>query len=169
MNLPPKNPIQGKFSYFDLLCAEAQKYLPDIRLDFNGYSDLVERYVQLSDLDTDANFEMSKEFNAWGDYFSEVASAIQNQYLDSETDKLQVFSQSSLDASEKSVAAGDRKANTDAAVIVARKKRNCLKSLYDALTAKQSFCEKAFYQCKYNCIDNAERSGGSNVRRRNEY
>lgn len=169
MILPPKNPVKDRFSYFNVLCQNAQPYLEDLPLNFTGYTELVDKYVALSDLDTEANFEMSKEFNAWFEYLSEVANAIQNAYLDAETEKIQVLSKSSLSASEKSVAAGDRKANTDPEVIISRKKRNALKSLYDALVARQDFCEKAFYQCKYNCMETGERAGGNNARRRNEY
>ena len=163
MILPPKHPIEGKYSYFDMLCADAQKYIPHIPLRFDGYEDLLDKYMALSDLDSNANFEMSKEFQAWFDYIAGLANRIQNAFLDAETDKLQVFSQKSLDSS------GDRKANTEPDVIIARKKRNALKSLYDALVARQDFCEKAFYQCKYNCMESVERSGGNNARRRTEY
>lgn len=169
MILPPKHPIEGKYSYFDMLCADAQKYIPQIPLRFDGYEDLLDKYMALSDLDSNANFEMSKEFQAWFDYIAGLANRIQNAFLDAETDKLQVFSQKSLDSSEKNVSAGDRKANTEPDVIIARKKRNALKSLYDALVARQDFCEKAFYQCKYNCMESVERSGGNNARRRTDY
>lgn len=169
MILPPKHPIQGKYSYFDMLCADAQKYIPEVPLVFDGYEELLDKYVTLSDLDSNANFEMSKEFQAWFDYISGLANRIQNAFLDAETDKLQVFSQKSLDSSEKNVSAGDRKANTEPEVIMVRKKRNALKSLYDALVARQDFCEKAFYQCKYNCMESVERSGGNNARRRTDY
>ena len=166
MILPPKNPVQGKNSYFNVLCQNAQPFISDIPLNFNGYTELVDKYVKLSDLDTDANFEMSKEFNAWFEYFAEIANVVQNAYLDAETEKIQTLSASSLAASEKSVAAGDRKANTDPDVIISRKKRNALKALYDALVARQDFCEKAFYQCKYNCMETGERAGGNNGRKR---
>ena len=169
MILPPKHPIQGKYSYFDMLCADAQKYIPEVPLVFDGYEELLDKYVTLSDLDSNANFEKSKEFQAWFDYISGLANRIQNAFLDAETDKLQVFSQKSLDSSEKNVSAGDRKANTEPEVIMVRKKRNALKSLYDALVARQDFCEKAFYQCKYNCMESVERSGGNNARRRTDY
>ena len=152
-----------------MLCADAQKYIPEVPLVFDGYEELLDKYVTLSDLDSNANFEMSKEFQAWFDYISGLANRIQNAFLDAETDKLQVFSQKSLDSSEKNVSAGDRKANTEPEVIMVRKKRNALKSLYDALVARQDFCEKAFYQCKYNCMESVERSGGNNARRRTDY
>jgi hypothetical protein len=166
MILPPKNPVQGKFTYFDVLCANAQPYMPNTPLNFEGYNELVDAYVVLSDLDTHANYRMAVDFNAWFEYIANIANVVQNAYLDAETEKLQTVSTSSLNASEKSVAAGDRKANTDPEVIIARKKRNALKSLYDALIARQEFCEKAFYQCKYNCMESGERSGGNGARRR---
>jgi hypothetical protein len=157
MILPPKNPVNGKYSYFDVLCRDAQKHLPDIRLNFEGYSELIDEYVVLSDLDTEKNYEMSKAFNAWFEYFTEITNVIQNRYLDAETEKLQIMSEKSILASEKNVSAGDRRANTDPDVIIARKRRNVLKSLYDALSSQQEFCEKAFYQCKYNCIEATEK------------
>jgi hypothetical protein len=163
---PPQKPINNQHSYFELLCYEAQKYLP-YKLDFDGYEDLVARYRLLSDLDTAANFEMAKEFVTWLEYFSNVANFVQKEFLDAETDKLQIFSAKSIDASDKSVASGDRKANTEPEVIAARKKRNALKSLYDALCSHQDFCEKVFYQCKYNCMESGDNTNGK--QRRSEF
>lgn len=161
MILPPRKPINNKLSYFDLLCARAQPFIPEASLVFTGYDELVEKYVTLSDLDSSGNVEMAVEFNAWAEYFADVSNYIQNQYLDAETDKLQSFSAASLTFSEKNVSAGDRKANTEAEVILARKKRNALKSLYDALEAKREFCDKVFYQCKHNCIEMSERAAAN--------
>lgn len=165
--LPPKKPVNGEKSYFQILCEEASKYVKDIPLDFTGYESLVDAYVASSDNDNDTNYELSKAFNAWFEYFSEIANVIQNKFLDAETDKLKTVSEKSILHSEKNVSAGDRKANTDSEVIVARKRRNTLKSLYDALVARQDFCEKAFYQCKHNCLNqmdlplqNRQQSGG---------
>lgn len=154
--LPPKTPINGEKTYFQLLCEEANKYIPHINLDFTGYEQLVEQYAEVSEHDSDANYELSKVFNAWFEYFSEVANVIQNQFLDAETDKLSIQAERSILASDKNVSAGDRKANTDPDVISARKKRNALKSLYDSLMARGDFCEKAFYQCKHHCLNAAE-------------
>ena len=165
MILPPQNPVKGQFTYFDVLCAKAQKVIPEVVLAFDGYDELLEKYIATSDLDAHANFELAKSFLVWLDYISNTANLIQNEYLDAETDKIQVMSQKSIDSGEKNVASGDRKANTDPDVIMARKKRNALKALYDALVARQDFCEKAFYQCKYNCIENTEKgqNGGNNA------
>ena len=161
MILPPKKPIGNQLSYFDILCEKAQPFIPEVALVFTGFDDLVDRYVMLSDLDSSGNVEMAIEFNAWSEYFSEISNVIQNQYLDSETDKLQTFSAASIAFSEKNVSAGDRKANTNADVIIARKKRNALKSLYDALEAKKEFCDKVFYQCKHNCIEMSEKAAAN--------
>lgn len=155
MSMPPISPlnINGKATtYFQLLCDEAQKYLDDIELNFEGYETTVQKYKIVSDTDKEINYELSKEFNAWSEYFSEVANYIQNKYLDAETEKLQMQSIKSIEHNEKNVSAGDRKSNTDIEVINSRKKRNALKSLYDVLIAKQEFTEKAFYQCKNNCM-----------------
>ena len=163
--LPPTNPVQDRFSYFDLLMAKAQKAIPGVRLNFDGYGDLIDRYIAVSDLDSKANFKLAKDFNMWFEYMSDIANYIQMEFLDAETDKIQIMSQKSIDSGEKNVASGDRKANTDPDVIAARKRRNTLKAFYDALVARQDFCEKAFYQCKYNCMENAEKpqNGANNA------
>ena len=89
MSMPPISPlnINGKATtYFQLLCDEAQKYLDDIELNFEGYETTVQKYKIVSDTDKEINYELSKEFNAWSEYFSEVANYIQNKYLDAETE-----------------------------------------------------------------------------------
>ena len=154
--LPPSNPVNEQKNYFQILCDEASKYMPDVPLEFAGYDILIDNYVQVSDNDSNANYELSKAFNAWFEYFSEIANVIQNRFLDAETDKLRTVSEKSILHSDKNVSAGDRKANTDPEVIFARKKRNALKALYDALVARQDFCEKAFYQCQHHCLNVSE-------------
>lgn len=153
--LPPSAPLSNTphKTYFNFLCATVQQYLNNISIDFTGYDELVQAYMEVRNFETDKNFELSKSFNAWYEYISDITNIIQNQFLDAETNKLQVVSEKSILANEKSVSAGDRKANTDPEVIVARKRRNALKSFYDVLIARQNFCEKAFYQCKHCCID----------------
>lgn len=159
--LPPQNPIGGARGYFDLLSSECSKYLEEIPLDFSGYDVLVDNYLSVSENDSDANYELSKSFNAWFEYFAELSNLIQNKYLDSEADKLMVSATKSILANDKNVSAGDRKANTDVDVMFARKKRNALKSLYDALVARQDFCEKAFYQCKHHCLNQFEQASNN--------
>lgn len=167
MSMPPNSPltVDGKKStYFELLCKEASKYLPEITLSFDGYEDTVEKYKRIKDDDKDGNYALSIEFNSWSEYFSEIANFIQNRYLDAETEKLQMQSIKSLEYNGTSVSAGDRHANTATEVIIARKKRNALKALYDALIAKQQFAEKAFYQCKnnYSRFDRVDTNGNLN-------
>ena len=99
-------------------------------------------------LANDALHELAKELNAWSEYCSDIASYIDNIFLDAETSKLQITSEKSIGFSEKNVSAGDRKANTDKDVIIARNKRNALKALYESLISKKDFLDKAFYQCK---------------------
>ena len=152
MILPPRTPINGKHTFFELLCQMAEPVL-NIKLDFEGYNELIDKYMKTSELDSNANFELSKEFIGWLEYFSDVANYIQNEFLNAETEKLQVVSEKSILSNEKNVSAGDRKANADPDVIIARKRRNILKSLYDSLVSHQDFCEKAFYHCKYNCME----------------
>ena len=153
--LPPQVPLANNKhkTYFNLLCNTVQQYLDSVIIDFTGYDELVNAYMNVKNYETDKNFELSKSFNAWYEYISDITNVIQNQFLDAETDKLQIVSEKSILANEKSVSAGDRKANADPDVILARKRRNALKSFYDALTARQNFCEKAFYQCKHCCMD----------------
>lgn len=153
MSMPPKFPVSKgnkHTTYFDILCEEAQKYLSDITLSFDGYQDTVDRYRKVKESDKNENYRLSVELNSWSEYFSEIANYIQNRYLDAETEKLQTQSIKSIEYNGTSVSAGDRHANTSPEVISSRKKRNVLKALYDALVAKQEFAEKAFYQCKTN-------------------
>ena len=153
MSMPPEFPLEKdgkKFSYFDMICEEAKKYLPEISLKFDGYQDTVDRYKMVMEDDKPENYQLSVELNAWSEYFSDLSNYIQNKYLDAETEKIQIQSIKSIENSSTSVSAGDRHANTTSEVISSRKKRNALKALYDALVAKQEFTEKAFYQCKNN-------------------
>lgn len=159
MSMPPKFPVfkNGKrLTYFDVLCEEAQKYLTDINLSFDGYDNTIDKYKAIKESDKEGNYLLSIELNSWSEYFSEIANYIQNRYLDAETEKLQMQSIKSIEHNGSSVSAGDRHANTAPEVIASRKKRNALKALYDALVAKQQFTEKAFYQCKnnYSKLDN---------------
>lgn len=151
--MPPKFPIikDGReFTYFEILCNEAQKFLPDVTLSFEGYDETVRKYQMVKEDDRELNYQLSLEFNSWSEYFSDISNYIQNRYLDAETEKLQTQSIKSIEHNGTSVSAGDRHANTAPEVIYSRKKRNALKALYDALVAKQQFAEKAFYQCKNN-------------------
>lgn len=159
--LPPKSPIKNgqNKTYFDLLCSTVRQYMNGVNLDFTGYDDLVAEYIAVASHDSDKNFELSKSFNAWYEYISDITNVIQNDFLDAETEKLQVVSEKSILANEKSVSAGDRKANADPDVILARKRRNALKAFYDTLVARQNFCEKAFYQCKHCCMDGDRERG----------
>ena len=147
MPMPPNAPIKGEYDYFDILCQNASKYL-DFPIDFTGYKEVINKYRTISLTDRTANWELAKELNAWSEYCSDIASYIGNIFLDAETSKLQITSEKSIGFSEKNVSAGDRKANTDKDVIIARNKRNALKALYESLISKKDFLDKAFYQCK---------------------
>ena len=48
-------------------------------------------------------WELTKELNAWSEYFSDIANLIQKKYLDSETEKLEQQSLKSIEHSEKVV------------------------------------------------------------------
>ena len=151
--LPPVNPIEnasGKAcSYLERLSEIAEPYLKlyKINLNLSGYSTTCKEYFELKQTETEKAWKLAQELNAWSQYISSYANIIQDIYLDSETEKISVQSEKSIEHSDK-VAAGDRYANTQSAVIQARKKRNCLKALYDAMVAEVNFLERAFYACK---------------------
>lgn len=156
MASPPTNPIElegKKISYFKKICLASQIHLREdnIRLNFDGYEETIEDYKSLKEQDLSKAWELTKELNAWSEYFSDIANLIQKKYLDSETEKLEQQSLKSIEHSEKVVSAGDRHANTSRDVINARKKRNILKSLYDELVSKTKFLERAYYHCKSTC------------------
>ena len=151
MAIPPLKPVDGKKSYFEKLCEMSQKHLKEVVLNFDGYEDTVQKYRELKEDDISMAWELTKELNAWSEYFSDISSIIQKKYLDAETDKIEVQSVKSIEHGEKSVSAGDRFANTSQEVINARKERNILKSLYDELSLKIKFLERAYYHCKSTC------------------
>ena len=108
MPMPPNAPIKGEYDYFDILCQNASKYL-DFPIDFTGYKEVINKYRTISLTDRTANWELAKELNAWSEYCSDIASYIDNIFLDAETSKLQITSEKSIGFSEKNVSAGDRK------------------------------------------------------------
>ena len=156
MASPPSKPLitdSGNKSYFEKICELAKEYLEEdtIILNFDGYEQTVEEYKSLSEEDISTAWKLTKELNAWSEYFSDISNLIQKKYLDSETEKMEIQAIKSIEHNEKSVSAGDRHANTDPIVIQKRKKRNILKSLYDELTSKIKFLERAYYHCKSTC------------------
>ncbi|TCJ98269.1 UNVERIFIED_ORG: hypothetical protein BDK47_11855 [Anoxybacillus amylolyticus] len=154
MSIPPVAPLrtsQGRaLSYFEYLVVMVHPYMKEegLSLNFSGYQDVLCRYSQLREDDVQEAWELSKELNAWAEYFSSVANLVQRMYLDAEADKLAITSLASVEADAKKVANGERLANQDARVIAARKRRNILKAFYDELEAKVRFLERAHYHCK---------------------
>ena len=153
---PPINPMvqNGKgISYFEKLIEITSPFLKEdgIHLNFTGYKETVEEYISLQENDIDRAWKLTKELNAWSEYFSEIANLIQKMYLDAETDKLEVQSLTSMKYSEKNVSAGDRFANTTKEVIDSRKKRNALKTLHEELVSKIEFLKRGYYHCKSTC------------------
>ena len=152
--LPPINPIMsndGKpISYLGKLAEISEPYLKEygISLNLSGYTETCQRYFSLTPDETEKAWELARELNAWSQYIANYANLIQDLFLDAETEKISVVSQKSIDFSEKTVASGDRYANTQKEVIAARKKRNALKALYDAMVAETEFLERGYYSCK---------------------
>lgn len=156
MALPPLAPITDgnkQMGYFEKLVRYALDYLKEdgIVLNFKGYTDTLKKYSSLQEEESDKAWELTKELNAWSEYFSSLSNLIQKLYLDSDTDKIEVQAIASLEADAVKVANGERLANKDKAVVNARKKRNTLKAFYDELESKIRFLERAYYHCKSTC------------------
>jgi hypothetical protein len=154
---PPIHPIKtedGKeMSYFEMLVRMANEYLKKegISMNFAGYTETLMEYANLEENELDKAWRLTKELNAWSEYFASIANLIQKVYLDAETKKIEIQATCSINADPNKVANGDRLANKDPKVIEARKKRNVLKALYDELEAKIKFLERAYYHCKSTC------------------
>lgn len=157
MAKPPVTPLKledgNQISYFKKLALLATQYLqPDgINLNFAGYTETLIEYANLQEKELDKAWRLTKELNAWSEYFSSIANLIQKIYLDAETDKIEVQATSSIEADAVKVANGERLANKDQRVIDARKRRNTLKAFHDELESKIKFLERAYYHCKSTC------------------
>lgn len=156
MAIPPISPlkIEGvNINYFDKLLEIAGEYLKEdgIILNFEGYNETLNDYMNLKENDVEKAWILTKELNSWSEYFSSIANLIQKMYLDSETDKIEIQAIASIEADATKVANGERLSNKDAKVVKARKKRNALKALYDELESKIKFLERAYYHCKSTC------------------
>lgn len=150
---PPVTPlnIEGKeISYFQKLISLTSGYLKEYKIDlsFEGYMDTVEKYRNLQFDETQKAWELSKELNAWSEYFSDIANLIQKIMLNSETEWLEIQAIKSIQFDSDKVSNGNRFSNKENDVIQKRKKRNALKALYDELQSKVSFLERAYYHCK---------------------
>jgi hypothetical protein len=154
---PPVLPLKtedGKgMSYFEKLVRMASEYLrkDGINLSFEGYTSTLIDYANMQEHEVDKAWRLTKELNAWSEYFSSIANLIQKMSLDAETDKIEVQATSSIEADAMKVANGERLSNKDPRVIEARKRRNTLKALHDELEAKIKFLERGYYHCKATC------------------
>ncbi|PLS19718.1 hypothetical protein CVD28_04715 [Bacillus sp. M6-12] len=157
MAKPPVTPLKtedGKeMSYFEMLVRMSYVYLKKdgINLNFAGYTDTLIDYANMQEHEVEKAWRLTKELNAWSEYFSSIANLIQKVYLDAETDKIEVQATSSIEADSVKVANGERLSNKDPRVIDARKKRNTLKAFHDELEAKIKFLERGYYHCKATC------------------
>lgn len=157
MAKPPVLPLKtedGKgMSYFEKLVRMSLVYLKQdgINLSFEGYTDTLIDYANMKEDELDKAWRLTKELNAWSEYFSSIANLIQKMYLDAETDKIEVQATSSIEADSVKVANGERLSNKDPRVIVARKRRNTLKAFHDELESKIRFLERGYYHCKATC------------------
>ncbi|WCK57718.1 hypothetical protein PP175_27155 (plasmid) [Aneurinibacillus sp. Ricciae_BoGa-3] len=157
MAKPPVNPLPSKsgsgMSYFKALSLMAREYLKadGITLNFQGYTETIIDYANMQENDIHTAWRLTKELNAWSEYFASISNLIQKFYLDAETDKIEIQATASIKADAVKVANGERLSNKDSHVIQARKKRNCLKAFYDELESKIKFLERGYYHCKATC------------------
>lgn len=157
MAKPPVTPLiiseDKRISYFEQLARLASDCLKKdgINLSFAGYTETLIEYANLKETELDKAWRLTKELNAWSEYFSSISNLIQKYYLDAETLKMEMQATSSIEADAVKVSNGDRLANKDGRVISARTKRNTLKSFHDELESKIKFLERAYYHCKATC------------------
>lgn len=150
MAKPPVLPIDDKQDYFDKLIEEIEPYFTKngLGLKFEGYKDTVQAYSDLKSSDLDKCWELSRDFNMWGEYFSDLKALVEKLFLDAETEKKKEYATASLAEDSKKVANGDRLANKNPTVIALRRDRNLLQAFITSLTAKIDFCYKCHHHCK---------------------
>ena len=153
MALPPDKPLKYNnrdVTYFEMLAIKANDYLAQygIKLNFNGYTETVNEYKNMEFHEGDIAWRLSKELNAWAEYFSEISNLIQKILLDSESDEREKQAISSIKFDSEKVSNGNRLSYKDKAVVESIKKKNTLKAFHDELDAKVRFLERAHYHCK---------------------
>lgn len=153
MARPPVVPLKDGKDYFERLIDLVSKYfeLKDIQLNFDGYKKTVEEYYQLDLNNYNDCWNMSRDFNMWGEYFSNLKALTEKLFLDSETEKKRTYATASIAEDTKKVANGDRLANKNADVVKIRSDRNMLKAFLTALDSKIDFCYKCHHHCKATC------------------
>lgn len=150
---PPELPINNTEDYFDKLLHEVSSYFDDknIALNFNGFKETVKEYSTLNPTDFNECWRLSRDFNMWGEYFSNLKALTEKLYLDIETEKKREFACASIKEDSNKVANGDRLANKNLDVVALRKNRNTLKAFITALDSNIEFAYKAHHHCKETC------------------
>lgn len=153
MAIPPKNPItiDGKeMTYFAYLCSMSLGFLKEknITLNFKGYTETVEEYHELELHEVDKAWKLAKELNAWTEYFGDILNVVRKMYMDADSERTERHSMVSISRDSLSVSNGDRQANVETEVVLAKRKRNTLKALTEELEDKIKFLERAHYHCK---------------------
>ena len=153
MAKPPVLPIDGRMNYFDKLVEEIRPLFEGkgITLDFSGYKETVNKYSAVNSTDFEQLWELSRDFNMWGEYFSELQSLVEKLFLDGEVDEKKEFATASVSEDVKSVANGDRIANKNKEVVNARRYKNLMKSFLLNLESKIDFAYKCHHHCKGAC------------------
>lgn len=153
MARPPMYPLKGSDGdkdYFDITIENIANYFgaDSINIDLSGFKETVIEYGNLTFNNAEELLILSRDFNMWGDYFSDLKSLTEKMYLNAETEKKKEFASASVSEDAGKVANGDRLANKSNDVVAIRKKRNELKAFLTALEAKIDFCYKAHHHCK---------------------
>ncbi|ENY8692653.1 hypothetical protein ACF13V_002047 [Clostridioides difficile] len=150
---PPELPIRGEEDYFQKLVKEINPYLQslNIELNFKGYKNTVKEYGEVDSKDYNKLWELSRDFNMWGEYFINMQAVIEKLYLDAEVTEKEVFAIASETADVKSVNRGDRFANREASVVETRKNKNSLKAFLKVIESKIDFSYKCHHHCKSTC------------------
>jgi hypothetical protein len=154
MAMPPKFTVNSDGevkTYFDLLLDRCHGDLDGIEIEMKGYDDLIEKARKLNLGSPNDAWEISSEANAWSEYIADLKANIYLRLQDLETDKTAEFAEASIKADASVASRGDRAANKDVAVVQARKRRNHMEALYNALQDKQDTLERLHYFCKTTC------------------
>ena len=153
MAKPPVYPLKGEKGdrdYFDIIVENVANYFDtdSINIDLTGYKETVIEYGDLKFNNAEELLVLSRDFNMWGEYFSNLKSLTEKMYLNAETEKKKEFASASISEDAGKVANGDRLANKNSDVVAIRRKRNELKAFLDSLDSKIDFCYKAHHHCK---------------------
>lgn len=164
MAMPPDMPIkkgENNMTYFQYLTYMAAPiihgYDEDINLDFTGYFETIKTYKTMGIMEWKKALELSKELNAWSEYFSELSNLMQKTFLDVDLRSNERQALISINYDPQYVSNGNRLAYQDKETIVMQQHRNIIKAFNDELSAKVKFLERSFYHCK-SIGDNGHKS-----------